>query len=468
MAFNQFSATTGVYSDSGFAVDELNQYATYFFSCFKGLDGKLYVCGDESNNNVSTGAVAMNIFGFRELTFDYTSGIKKWGAVNQGTFCLMNNGDLWYVGKNGNRQIADGTTTNVVVPRIIQSGIVDIEFNKQVSNTIDYIMTYTKDSEGNWFGMGYNNYGRCGDGSQANQILEPRPIVMPDGLPPTKIYSLGTTYGATFALAEDDKVYATGYNGYGQLGVGNTTTNGIWQEVLGFNASDVKDIQGGYGYYDTSAKSQSSTVFLLKNGDVYTCGDNDWGQLGLGLPASSTINIPTQVAVSNVESIQCQGGGPMSVLCTFADKQSFTVWGYNSYGQLGVGSTSQLYSPETRFFPYKKIFTNVGGCHTYSYQSRMFLLANDGKLYSCGQGGNYALGNGSTANVTQFQPVPFYEGDKIKDLIITQANSGGASHVLILLTDGSVYACGYNGQYVMPMTMNQVHTLAERYLVKVN
>jgi len=67
-------------------------------------------------------------------------------------------------------------------------------------------------------------------------------------------------------------ILAWGLNNYGQLGIGNTENTYKLQEIDMFRDMDVVDIKGGDDF----------TIVLNRNGEVYSFGRCDDGQLGLG------------------------------------------------------------------------------------------------------------------------------------------------------------------------------------------
>tara|TARA_R110002012_G_C11463022_1_gene593045 strand:+ start:131 stop:796 length:666 start_codon:yes stop_codon:yes gene_type:complete len=88
------------------------------------------------------------------------------------------------------------------------------------------------------------------------------------------------------------RVYACGYNATGQLGIGNTTNQSTFMQMGGGLGVDtnkhVIDIfpRGGYG---------QNCWFLLEDGSMYACGENNVGVQGRG---SATANVSTPSAVS--------------------------------------------------------------------------------------------------------------------------------------------------------------------------
>ena len=77
------------------------------------------------------------------------------------------------------------------------------------------------------------------------------------------------------------------------------------------------------------------------DGNVWTFGNNKYGQLGL---ADTVINIPTKIPIVNIEQI-AQGSCGKHFLAK--DSQNRIVaMGSNDKGNLGTGETSSHYSPE--------------------------------------------------------------------------------------------------------------------------
>src|SRR5207249_3627982 len=116
-------------------------------------------------------------------------------------------------------------------------------------------------------------------------------------------------------------VWAWGWNGSGQLGIGNTTDSHIPTQVPGL--SGVSALSGG-GYHSLALKS---------DGSVWAWGDNGDGELGLGNNSNAGTNSPQKIpGLSGV--VQMSSGEEHSLVL----KSDGTVWawGDNHLGQLGV------------------------------------------------------------------------------------------------------------------------------------
>ena len=227
----------------------------------------------------------------------------------------------------------------------------------------------------------------------------------------------------TFILKNDGSVWSCGLNEYGQLGLGDTTViiPTFTQVTTNIN-NDVKQIACGF-----------NQTFILKNdGSVWSCGCNGYGQLGLGSSdtnAHSTFTKVTTNINNDVKQIFCGNSH------TFIIKIDGSVWGcgWNVYGQLGLNDT-------TNRTTFTKVTTNInndvkqidcGNSHT-------FIIKIDGSVWGCGYNNKGQLGLGDTTNRTTFTQVTTNINNDVK-----QVACGGA-HTFILKNDGSVWGCGYN------------------------
>ena len=224
----------------------------------------------------------------------------------------------------------------------------------------------------------------------------------------------------TFYLLDDGLVYGCGYNCYGQLGLGHTNNQPTLQCLKLPKDKKAVDI----------AAAQNHTLILSKDGSVYGCGNNEYGQLGLGHK-------------TNQSTLQClrlpQGRKALKIAANFyhtfflLDDGLVYGCGENGSGQLGLGhkisqSTLQCMAlPEGK----KVLYISAGNLHT-------FFLLDDGSVYGCGSNSFGQLGLGHKNDQSTLQRLTLPEGKKA--IIIT----AGLDNTLILLNDGSIYGCGSN------------------------
>ncbi|MFZ2322492.1 MAG: T9SS type A sorting domain-containing protein [Ignavibacteriaceae bacterium] len=132
------------------------------------------------------------------------------------------------------------------------------------------------------------------------------------------------------------------------------------------------------------------------------------------------------------------GAGPS--YHTIAAKSDGTVytWGYNGYGELGNGTTTDSNVPvavSTDGFLSGKTITQVaaGAIHSIA-------LASDGTVYTWGNNGLGELGNGTTTSSNV--PVAVITSGVLSGKTITQVAAGNSS--IALASDGTVYTWGWN------------------------
>jgi hypothetical protein len=137
-------------------------------------------------------------------------------------------------------------------------------------------------------------------------------------------------------LISDGTVTCWGNNWAGQLGDGSNTFSNVPAAVTGgaLAGKTVIDITAGYGH----------TCALISDGTVTCWGYNGYGQIGDGDTTNS--NVPVAVAggvLTNKTVIDIAAGGYHT--CALISDGTVTCWGWNDIGQLGDGSTTNRNVP---------------------------------------------------------------------------------------------------------------------------
>ena len=162
-----------------------------------------------------------------------------------------------------------------------------------------------------------------------NAIGLDSPHVVDIGSPVVRTFSSSSSLHM-FVLSHDGKLFGMGKNDHGQLGLGDIITKHSPSEIkMPWGKTKLLKISTG----------RSHTLFLLSNGDLYGCGSNSCGQLGLGSgirAQQDSLNI-VKLSLSGVRDIAC--GQDHSIACDAAGR----VWafGHPQYGQLGLGVTGE-------------------------------------------------------------------------------------------------------------------------------
>lgn len=111
---------------------------------------------------------------------------------------------------------------------------------------------------------------------------------------------------------------------------------------------------------------------------------------------------------------------------------SLSLWGDNTYGQLGIEDTDYADAPVRVRLPQKAIDVALGSDHT-------LVLTEDGTVYAMGRNTFGQLGNGGTK--ASAKPI------KVEGLPPIQSIAAGGWHSLALGTDGSVWGWGDNSAF---------------------
>ena len=219
-------------------------------------------------------------------------------------------------------------------------------------------------------------------------------------------------------LKNDGTLWGCGFNNYGQLGLGDTNYRTTFTEIT-TNTDDIKSVYCG-GYY---------TFILEHDGTLWTCGQNDWGELGLGNNTGKTIFTQNTTNTNDVKSVCCGGNH------TFILKNDGTLWGSgaNNYGQLGLGDTTNRNT-------FTQVNTNANNVKSvYCGRNHTLMLKNDGTLWGCGDNSYGQLGLGNTANRKTFTQITT-NTDDIKSVYCCRYYN------IILKNDNTLWSCGCNAE----------------------
>ena len=147
--------------------------------------------------------------------------------------------------------------------------------------------------------MGENGSGQLGLGDKSYRYLTEKLTLDAQGNKIPKIKQIASSSTNTFYLSEDGRVYACGQNNYGQLGLGIEDSKVYTiTEVPIPVAEKVKEMQ----------IVSNSVYYLTENGRVYACGQNNNGKLGIGSEEANVYTI-TEVTIpvgEKVKEIQIQ------------------------------------------------------------------------------------------------------------------------------------------------------------------
>jgi len=347
---------------------------------------------------------------FKRLPESATSNIASVVGAYNHTCALTNNGGVWCWGSNWVGELGDGTfidSTTPVAVSGLESGVQAIAANGS--------HTCALTDSGGVMCWGGNWFGELGNGTQ-NHSSVPVPVTgLGSGV---KAISVGDSH--TCALTINGGVLCWGFNGRGQLGNGTTTdslvpvpvsglesgvvaisatdeytcavtTNGsvlCWGNYILFSSLVPTPVSGVTQHITALATGWDHNCGLTSNGNVVCWGGNWNGQLGNGTTEYSSTPVPVIGLGNEITAITA---GSYHT-CALNNSGDLFCWGYNGYGQLGNGTTTDgliPVSPSGLSNGVKAVGT--GQVHTCA-------LAANGDIMCWGFNGDGQLGDGTKTN----------------------------------------------------------------------
>nr|WP_082312815.1 Ig-like domain repeat protein [Salinispora fenicalii] len=336
-------------------------------------------------------------------------------AIAAGTaygLALTSAGTVLAWGDNSAGQLGDGTTTDSSTP---------VAVDLPAGTTITAVAAGDRHSlaltsTGTMLAWGENFIGQLGDGTTTRRST-PVAVNLPTG---TTITAVAAGDRHSLALTSTGTMLAWGENFIGQLGDGTTTRRSTPVAVNLPTGTTITAVAAG----------DRHSLALTSTGTVLAWGDNSAGQLGDGtLTDSSTpvaVDLPAGTTITTVAA-----GAYHSLALTSAD--TLLAWGYNIFGQLGDGTTTDKSTPVAVDLPAGTTITTVSGGarHTLAVTSADTLLA-------WGHNNFGQLGDGSTTDSNTPVAVNLPTGTTITTV------AAGAFHTLAVTSTGTMLAWGYN------------------------
>ncbi len=340
----------------------------------------------------------------------YVSGGYNFSYISVGRFTicgLLHNGSALCWGGNQEGQVGIGNNTNMNVPTFVTGG-----YNFKVLRS-GYYMACGILHDGSALCWGSNDYGQLGIGNTTDMNA---PTYIPGGY---NFSDIETTYYGVCGLLSNGSALCWGLNSYGQLGIGNTTTMHSPTYVSGGNS--FKKIHAAYLH----------VCGIDFSDEIYCWGSNSQGQLGKGFNFNG-FNKPSKFKHGNFSS---QGYSQLSpgtaYSCVRLHNGSALCWGWNNFGQLGIGNITNMYSP-----------TYVSGGYNFSNVSSGNLgtcgLLHNGSALCWGRNNFGQLGLGSGNTTTMYSPTYVSGGNNFSSISV------GITHTCGLNKNNSILCWGRN------------------------
>lgn len=243
------------------------------------------------------------------------------------TYILLENGIMMMAGYTGYGQRSAGDTTNhqqtfVVVPFYNSSGTLlegaarpRIKWFQSSDFDDAYSYSYNKsfaiDEDGKLYGWGYNGYGNIADGTTTSNYFAREIPLSKFGNEKIVCMSSATgQYSHHVAITESGKAWGWGYNAYAQLGINNQTSQSNPVEITGVQGSALNGKTVTHVMCLDGSQSTGVTYFLTTEGKVYVCGySEDYGVYTGSYNATALVYIQTPLELTNASTTINANGG---------------------------------------------------------------------------------------------------------------------------------------------------------------
>ncbi|XP_072035164.1 RCC1 and BTB domain-containing protein 1-like [Amphiura filiformis] len=233
-------------------------------------DGDIYAMGNNHNGCLGLGDVQSTLVPKKiELLCKKGVSLLSFGSGPH-VVAATDTGEIYSWGHNGYCQLGNGSTNQGLIPCQLSAGISGCRI-VQIACGSHHTLVLT--DRGEVYAWGYNNCGQVGSGATSN-INTPRKVS--SLLSGRRVVSVACGQTSSLALIDSGEVFGWGYNGNGQLGLGNNVNQPSPCRVSSLQGVVVSQIVCGYAH----------SMALSDEGILYAWGANSYGQLGTGNKAN--------------------------------------------------------------------------------------------------------------------------------------------------------------------------------------
>jgi alpha-tubulin suppressor-like RCC1 family protein len=321
------------------------------------------------------------------------------------TVVLLQNGDVWGYGMDNYGQLCDGSTADVITPKLIFNHIDRI-------GAATYGTFLISDSLNATWACGRNDHGQLGQGDTVSPVTIARFVY---STAPKFAEIVGSDDHTMFVGANGADVLCAGAGDRGQCAVVGSDIH-----VPGLIVSFCNTDGNGPSPVHVAAGLKFSLISGTVNGvsglcgqsSVWGFGDNMVGQLGLGHIDSTIHGLTFLFGTANGSGkrMLSVSAGPSSSFLSYqnSDGQDHVIdTGANGQGQLGTGDTTMrnAWTDEGGFGPSQNPGGFSIGTHVVAGQTDSYVWRVGGSVnvpYCAGANANGECGVGTTSRLTVF------------------------------------------------------------------
>ncbi len=324
-------------------------------------------------------------------------------AGSSHTCALTTKGKAICWGYNSSGQLGNNTRTDSSTP----VGVHGLSKGAK-SITSGAYHTCAVTTKGKVLCWGYNGYGELGNGTTTSST-RPTAVVR---LGKVKTVSGGLRF--TCALTTTSKVFCWGFNGTGQLGIGTTASSSAPVAVRGLGKAKAITAGGDHA------------CALTTKGKAMCWGFNDYGQLGDNTATTSLLPVPVYGSAAKAKMVSAS----YNTTCAVTTKGAAKCWGYNGYGQLGNNTTAYSSKPVSVSGLSRNV-TSVKASYSHTCA-----VTTKGAVRCWGANDGGQLGDNTVKQ--RLTPVGVYNLDR------TTGVSLGSAHTCVRTAKRAVKCWGYN------------------------
>jgi len=321
------------------------------------------------------------------------------GGTANTIYALTSDGRLYAWGYNQYGSIGDTTALQKHVPTLVLGpgnqfrnptvSVIKVLSNGGYDGGSHPITSLALLSNGEVYACGYGGQGQIGNGLQDGVNNRWTRVETSAGVPLSGITKIGIlggdAYISCYALNTAGALYAWGYNGTGQLGIGNVTLQTRPVRVVTSNMSNTTIID----IYTSGVIGGNGSLYVkAADGAFYACGNNNYGQLGLGDTANKSVL--TRITALDGKSISyiraTYANAPCAIAVSTTATQQLWATGHNGQGQLGLNHATDVHVfTAVKFYNVSGI-KDVYPIYTNTLGGMVFVLTNDNEIYGTGCG----------------------------------------------------------------------------------
>ncbi|MBO3735699.1 RCC1 domain-containing protein [Glycomyces niveus] len=289
------------------------------------------------------------------------------------SIALTTDGEVLAWGQNDVGQLGEDSFTNSTEP--VEVDLPDGVSIEAIAVGDDHILALTAD--GAVLAWGYNEWGQLGNGTNDESGV-PVEVQLPAG---TTVTAIEAGAGHSLALTAEGTVFAWGDNDFGQVGDGTTTERTTPVEIPLPDDATATMIAGG----------DDHSLALTSSGELLAWGYNGGGQIGDGTTTTRTSPVSVHLPADTEVAAIAGASGFQSFAITANGE--LLAWGDNSYGQIGDGTNTRRTEPVSVHMPDGTEVTAVD-----SGDDHAIALTSDGAVYGWGYNRYGQVGDGTTTN----------------------------------------------------------------------